>query len=220
MKNLKLINFKSPPANNYFAPTWNYFIYENFILKINFKKIKTLILNKKKEILKKFPNVDNDGYTGLGKNSLTARYNKYNLLSIKDNEILKLKKEIIQHHNLFLKTLNLDPFPELYIQCWANVMKKGEKINPHIHGTSPSTYLGGHICIQSKDTSTYYINPINQINEPEIYKSNNEIGKITLFQNSIPHYTDINLSSEERITIAFDLCVDKNIINNNYIKLY
>ena len=46
---------------------------------------------------------------------------------------------------------------------------------------------------------------MNQINDPETYKSKNEVGKITLFQNCIPHYTDIHQDEKERITIAFDL---------------
>ena len=39
----------------------------------------------------------------------------------------------------------------------------------------------------------------------KVYSSLNEIGKITLFPNWIEHYTDIQLMSRERITIAFDL---------------
>ena len=96
-------------------------------------------------------------------------------------------------------------------------MKKGEQIKPHIHGTEPNIYLGGHICVQCDNTSTHYINPVNQINEPEIYSSNNEVGKITLFQNCIPHYTDIHKGNKERITIAFDLALIK--VTNNYIKI-
>ena len=65
--------------------------------------------------------------------------------------------------------------------------------------------------------STYYINPINQINEPEIYKSENKIGKITLFQNNIPHYSDEHKFNEKRITIAFDLSLKKN--NDNFLKI-
>ena len=84
-------------------------------------------------------------------------------------------------------------------------MRKGEKIKPHIHGIDPTTYLGGHICVQCDDTSTHYLNPINQINDPLTYESTNEVGKITLFQNNIPHYTDMHDSDKERVTIAFDL---------------
>jgi len=84
-----------------------------------------------------------------------------------------------------------------------------DQIQPHIHSSHPDTYLGGHICVSCTNTSTYYINPVNQINNPETYKSKNEVGKLTLFQNCIPHYTDIHDSDEERITIAFDMSLVK-----------
>ena len=97
-------------------------------------------------------------------------------------------------------------------------MKKGEKINPHLHDISPNCYLGGHICIQCNDTSTYYLNPLDQINEPSTFKSKNEVGKITLFQQYITHYTDVHKSNKERITIAFDLTIKKPT-TDNYLRL-
>ena len=67
------------------------------------------------------------------------------------------------------------------------------------------------------DTYTYYINPINQINDPEIYDSKNQVGKITLFQNNIPHFTNEHKIKKERITIAFDLSLKKH--SENYLKI-
>jgi hypothetical protein len=87
-----------------------------------------------------------------------------------------------------------------------------------LHGVQPTSYLGGHFCVKVKDTSTYYINPVNQINEPETYRSKNEIGKLTLFQNCIPHYTDENKNDLKRITIAFDLFTVKT--KDNLYKLF
>ena len=84
-------------------------------------------------------------------------------------------------------------------------MKENEYIKPHAHGWDSDTYLGGHFCVNCKNTSTYYINPINQLCDPETYKSLNKPGKLTLFQNFIPHYTDKHKGENKRITIAFDL---------------
>ena len=78
--------------------------------------------------------------------------------------------------------------------------------------------LGGHICVQCDDTSTHYINPINQINDPMTYESKNDVGKVSIFPNNIPHYTDIQKSDKERITIAFDLMIE-NPNKDNYIRL-
>ena len=72
--------------------------------------------------------------------------------------------------------------------------------------------------VQCSNTSTIYINPVNQINDPEEYISINEVGKITLFQNCIPHYTTKHEDDTERISIAFDLFVHDDNGNKNFIR--
>lgn len=217
---MQIINIKNKPKNNFFAPEWNYFIAETFIEDVDFKKLSKFILSKEKDILK-LPNTIkgnnfSDGGTGLGKDSTTARYNKYNVLHWENENIEKIKKNILNSYEKFLKFFNFKLPKELYIQCWVNIMRKGEQIKPHIHATHPDSYLGGHICIQVDNTSTFYINPIDQIDNLELYESKNEIGKLTLFQNNIPHYTSVNNSNMERITIAFDLSLVK--MDNNFLK--
>jgi len=213
---IKVTIFKSPLRQNVFAPAWEFPIAEDKITTVNFKKIAKLILAKEKLMLKSSkkkqafigPFVETDGYTGLGKKSLTSQYASYNLLDSKDLEIKKLKQAILVSHARFLEALKIPLYPELYIQCWGNVMRKGEQIKAHIHSVLPDTYLGGQINVQVQDTSTWYINPVNQINDPELYETKNEVGKITLFQNCVPHYTDKQVSTTPRITIAFDLIVN------------
>ena len=206
----KIINFKSEPKQTYFAPEWSYYLFERNIEQINFNSLADFILDKEKEILKLSVNKDDynkftDGYTGLGEKSTTSRFSKYNVLNWDHENIETIKNEILSFHKDILEYFK-QPLPnELYINCWTNIMRKGEQIKPHIHGVKPTTYLGGHICVKCDGTSTHYINPINQINDPLTYESKNEVGKITLFQNNIPHYTDMHDSDKERITIAFDL---------------
>jgi hypothetical protein len=217
----KIVNFKSLPKKNYFAPEWDYYIIENIIKKVNFKSLSKFLLKKEKELLKitkpilKASTVD--GYTGLGENSITSRYASFNVFNFKNKELYKISKEIINIHKILLNFLKIETPKNLWIQCWFNVMRKGEFIKPHIHSFDPSTYLGGHICVQVQNTHTKYINPINQLNDQEIYTSENEVGKITLFQNNIPHFTNIHNCDKERITIAFDLALEKK--ENNYIQL-
>jgi len=204
--NIKIINFKSPPKNNPFAPEWNNYIAETLIKSIDTSKLALFLENKEEEILKLKPS--GDGFTGL-KNHTTSRYKDYNVFSFKNKEIQKLKKQIVKLHNNFLKKLNIKPVESLYIKSWYNVMKKNERIKPHAHGWSADTYLGGHFCVKCSNTSTYYINPINQLCDPETYESNNVAGKLTLFQNFIPHYTNKHKGDSKRITIAFDLYLRK-----------
>ena len=217
----KIFNFKSSPKETFFAPEWNYYLFEKHIKQIDFKELSSFILSKEKEI-SKLPTVKVgdkvlDGDTGLGENSTTSKFRSYNVLEWKNENVSKLQKIIIGFHNEILDYFNQPPTKELWIQCWVNIMRNGQQIKPHLHDTGPQTYLGGHICVQCNDTTTNYINPINQIVEPEIYQSRNEIGKITMFQNNIPHYTSIHKSDIERITIAFDLSLNKT--KDNFLKI-
>ena len=200
----ELFNFKSKPKNNPFAPEWNNYIAETTLKNINTNKLAIFLRKKEKEVLKL--KISNDGYTGL-KNHTTTRHREYNVFHFKNTEITKLKKEILKFHNEFLKELNIEPVKSLYIKGWFNIMKENEFIKPHAHGWNPDTYLGGHFCVQCNNTSTYYINPINQLCKPETYKSKNVECKLTLFQNFIPHYTNKHKGKKKRITIAFDLGV-------------
>tara|TARA_R100000482_G_scaffold124757_1_gene78851 strand:+ start:864 stop:1487 length:624 start_codon:yes stop_codon:yes gene_type:complete len=206
---MNLLTNKSEPAQSPFAPQWHYHIGYDSISNVDFKKIAKIILKKEKSILKKFPS-SNDGYTGLGNNSLTSRHKHFNIFSWSEPEIKKLKPIILDFHLQFLNKIKVNGLSNFYLKGWANVMRKGESIKAHLHSAQPTSYLSGHICVQCEKTATYYINPVNQLNEPYIEKISNEVGQIVLFPTCVPHYTDIHLGNEERITIAFDM-----ILNND-----
>jgi len=208
---MEIIQFLSMPRQTPFAPEWSYVLGEDIIEDIDYKKIASIVLSYETEIVNKFPK-SSDAYTGLGENSLTSRFKHFNVFMWNDTEITKLKNGITEKYKEFLIKLNL-PRRKVWIQCWANVLRKDQEIKPHIHGITPFSYLGGHVSIQCKDTSTVYINPVNQLNDPEIFDSPNAIGKFTIFQNCIPHYTTVHVADQERITIAFDLIVEEQLPN-------
>ena len=209
---MKIFNFKSRKKNNPFAIEWNYYIAKTF-LDIDNKELTKFLLSKVPELMRIKPG--RDGYTGLGPNNTTARHSKFNILTWESLELDQLKEGILKAHNEFLRHLKLPVPRRLYIQCWYNLMKKGEMIKPHIHSVSPDAYLGGHYCVKTNDTSTYYMTSPNHLNEPEIHESKNEPGQLTLFQNCIPHYTD--KAKGQRITIAFDLSLVKT--HDTFIRL-
>tara|TARA_Y100000815_G_C13341794_1_gene500265 strand:+ start:1814 stop:2467 length:654 start_codon:yes stop_codon:yes gene_type:complete len=213
---MKIFTFKSNPPLTPFAPQWDYSLgHENISNFIDCPKIASLILSKEKSIMGKFPDdalkgpaVNSssiDGYTGLGQKSLTSRHGYYNLLEWPEKEIKILHDNIVKSHQKFLNGLNIKISNTILIKGWANVLRKGEKINPHLHSVQPHSYLSGHVTIQCDNTSTYYINPVNQLNEPEVKQIKNVPGEITLFPTCVPHYTDLHNAPTERITIAFDL---------------
>ena len=113
------------------------------------------------------------------------------------SEIAKLSDAILDFHDKFLGELQVvsEFYPkELWIQCWANVLRKGEKIGIHMHSVDPDTYLGGFVCVQADtgetSTQTHYVCPANQLDDYNTIDIDNIVGEMTLFQNCIPHYSD------------------------------
>ena len=200
--------FTNKPHQNIFNQNYKYFIFENnYSSQVKPAKLASFILKKEKNIInktkKEFEKLNKtgwqDGGTGLDVNSLTSRSPLYNLVEFKETKYLK--KIIKNAHLDFMKELNLTYEDSLYIQCWANVMRKGEKIKKHFHSINNYDYLSGHICIQTTNTNTYYLEPYHK----ERFILKNNPGNITLFPSWVEHFTDEVLDNNERITIAFDL---------------
>jgi hypothetical protein len=209
---MDLMNIQSQPRQTPFAVEWFFTIGEDTIDDIDFKKIAKTILKKEKEILKKYPVGDKgDGGTALGDQSLTSRFQSFNVFQWEDEEIQKLKDKLYKKYIEFLQILNV-PRMNCSIQCWANVMRDGEQIKSHMHGIGPYSYLSGHIVVQCNDTGTVYTNPFEVLsNVPLEYTSKNEVGKLTFFQRCIPHRTTVHNGKKERITIAFDFIVEEQV---------
>ena len=167
---------------------------------INVDKLAKKILNNEPKIIKKYPaksidfKYDFDGNTGLGSNSLTSRSCHYNLLNWWGiGPLKKWMRDGYENYN------NIAGKP-LYVQCWANVMRKGDQIKAHKHeswdGTSPVKHLCGHLSVQvDGSTSTYYDG------SPILNKN----GQMTFFPAHTFHWTDRYGNNSERITVAFDI---------------
>ena len=157
------------------------------------------VLKNEQKILRKYPPTDffkkiSDGGTGLGSNSLTSRFYHFNVLSWFGTR--KLKKCIKEGYNKFNGVKNAP----IYVQCWANVMRKGDTIKPHTHmneNISSLHALSGHLCVKvDGSTSTYYDGrPLQNAN-----------GQMVFFPSTMTHWTNTYMGDSERITIAFDIC--------------
>ena len=98
------------------------------------------------------------------------------------------------------------PIPdELYVQCWYNVLRYGQQMQKHLHSTHEQAYLSAHFTVKCGNTSTVYVNPANQLNDPQSIKKKNKPGTLTIFPECVPHYTTKHRSFKPRITIAMDL---------------
>jgi hypothetical protein len=185
-----------PNRRTPFAPKFEIILLED-IVNNNFTDLRNAILEREEKIIED-NEYESDWGTGLGKNSMTSRSSSYNLLCW--DEATELKKVIKHYHDTIMTKMHLDK-KDVYCQCWANVMRDGEKIKPHRHSHDEWTYLSGHLCIQTNNTSTYYIHPYSR----EPFGSRNETNKITIFPSWMEHYTDRYRGDQQRITIAFDL---------------
>ena len=213
---MKFKRFVSQPPVSPYAPQWDFRVGNSMCENIDTNSLSKFLLSKEKEI-KKLPIVsDFDGYTGLGSNSTTSRSQQYNILSWNHPEIGKLKSNIAKNIILYNDECG-NKTPQLWIQCWYNVLRFGQSIKPHSHSVTPICYLSGHFNVQVNDTSTVYMSPINQLNDPEVIDIKNIPGKLTLFPSYIFHYTTPHYSFKPRITIAFDISPDK--LHDNFLRL-
>lgn len=197
------VHFKSDPPQTPFAPQWDFTIGEKQI-DIDLGELTELILSKEEDIKKTFP-ASSDGNTGLGPESLTSRFRHFNVLTWGHPVTDQLHKEIKKFHSQYHRSLfgTFSSIPKLNIRCWANVLRKGERIKKHWHSIHPHTYIGGHLTVAAVDTKTIYVHPYDDLGNN--HEAENVPGKLTLFPNYLPHYTTVNQYDTPRITVAFDL---------------
>ena len=166
--------------------------------RIDVNKLSKQILRNETKIIKKYPptvggGVYSDGNTGLGSNSLTSRFYHFNVLKWWGTKILR--KEIRRGYEIYSEVKN----KPLYVQCWANVLRKGEQIRSHVHAVDPilpQHALSGHLNVQvDKVCSTYY-------GDEALLNKN---GQLVIFPIHLPHHTDQYMGDSERITVAFDI---------------
>lgn len=216
MSNMQITVFQNHPKQTPFAPEWNYFLAEDQLDEVDFNEIARIILSKEKDIIQKYPSgtISVDAYTGLGENSLTSKWQHFNVFKWQEPEIIKLKEAVYKRYIALLEALKV-PRKRVYAQCWANVLRDGQDIKQHIHGIHQWIYLSGHITVKCTDTATAYVNPANQLrsNDAETYYIKNQVGHITFFPSYIPHFTTVHHGDEERISIAFDLMLNNTLKN-------
>jgi hypothetical protein len=213
--------YSAPPISPY-APQWDFRVGTSMCDNIDTNSLSKFLLSKEKEV-KKLPtsvgrgSVESDGYTGLGLKSTTAKFQSYNILTWNHPEIKKLKSNIAKNVIVYNDKCGNKTPNGLWIQCWYNVLRFGQKIKPHNHSTTSDSYLSGHFNVQVNNTSTVYMSPVNQINDPEVIDIENVPGELTLFPSYIFHYTTLHYSFKPRITIAFDVSLQR--YGNNKIQL-
>jgi len=211
-----VVTKQSQPKKNYFAPQWRYDFWgalhpsEKLL-----QDLKELILKKEPEIIAQYPDINDDGSTRLGKDSLTGKFTHYNIFNWSEPAAVEFTEFVKEEHLKFVKALGIQMPNKIYGKCWANVVRKGSRIDAHWHCCNPDSYLGGHFTVACENTSTHYRNCYN---ENDIYSFKNEPGRLILFPDYLVHWSDIHWGDQERITIAFDILPVRTLVKSSESK--
>ena len=219
---MPIVEWKSESPRTPFAPNWNFPFYtEKVFTREECKEIGESILRKEKEIIHEFKDVTNDGGTGLGGDSLTAKFSKFSVWEWDEPWVNTLRDTVNRGcaamgqymHDEGLWDIGcgqVDGFNHreeiYYSQCWANVMRSGEQILPHWHSSYKDSFLGAHLTIAANRTGTYYSNSFNK----QVVKGfANKPGEFYMFPNHLVHWTDKHDHPFERITVAMDILTEQ-----------
>lgn len=197
---MSIVRIKSYHPQTEFAPSWNIPLWlTNWTDLDHVDNICNWIKDNEKTILDY--DYTNTGGTGLTENHITTRFGKYNLLGQDGNgfgELMKFLRfsylEYVQQQQLELK--------DLQIICWANILREGEGMDSHAHGSQPDSYLSGNMHLDDYHTNTVYhsnFDPASKIALP------NKKGGCVIFPSCTPHYVEPHTRDDVRVSIAFDL---------------
>jgi hypothetical protein len=172
--------------------------------------IREWLIENESRILDTVP-LHHDGGTGLGENSVTSRFGRYNLLNFQD-ELPELAELLKFFRISYLDYVSQDnsEIRDVDIVCWFNKLKTGEHIKEHSHGAGNDAYLSGNIHLDNYATNTYYTNVFDRNVQfvPGNYK-----GGLSIFPSWVPHHTDEHKEDNFRLSIAFDLRLNDNAEN-------
>lgn len=196
-----------------FAPVWHIpmwtAVYPN---QQNIDIMRHWLEENESRLIQKYKNYDvrNDGGTGLGLDSLTAQYNKFNLFQETTGipEFEDLLKFIKIEYSNFMKEINCS-HRSCYLYSWANVMRTGQTVDKHHHGATHYAYLSGNMHFDNYETITRYYNPYGDVH----YDFDNVKGGMTFFPSYLLHGTTQHLETKNRVSMAFDL-LDKSYMKD------
>jgi hypothetical protein len=201
----KIINFKSELPKTFLAPSYDYNILENNIGdNVNINEILTNVEKRYNHLLSTLENE-------VDKTEQSIRYLIFNKQNLKEEYIINLIDVIKKNLNFYYEYLRLPKPPRLWLQLWCNFLSKNNYINIHQHQWTGCSFLSGNLCLKTKNTSTYYLNPQRYfVKNNEVYNSKNEVGKLTIFPSTLPHWTDKVVDDEMRVTLAFDVMIEQD----------
>lgn len=143
------------------------------------------------------------------KDGLSSRWYSYNVLAWRYAECRRLRGMVQEVVRSYITRLGHESRP-MYLQCWANVLRKGERLALHSH-VGPHSYISGVYWVRSQGTATVYRCPLDtrivgveDFLEVERTVRSRE-GKMVIFPSFIEHQTTPVQGDTCRISVAFDV---------------
>jgi len=195
--------------NNPIGPEWSFdfWHFQNHDPKYN-SELKEFLLKESANILTKYPPWKDDGGTGLGPNTTTARYPYYNLLKYDNELISELRSKVAIEIKKFVNECKIVLTDDLYINCWYNVLYPGQQISAHFHSPSKEGFISCHYTVNCEESFTYYELPFQNGS----LSMTNFIGEGMFFPSYLIHGTSPHNGIDSRITIAMDVGVGKKSV--------
>lgn len=201
---MPILKMTSIPPMTEYAPSWDYSFYVSrwSSNEADVDVIRNWLLENENKIIQSLE-YDYDGNTGLGKDSITGRFSKYNLFEFSQElPELTLLLDFIRESYIDFMTQENNPVRETELVSWYNVLRDGDQVKEHNHGAGHDVYISGTFSLDNYTTHTNFKCPYDR---DIVLPIPNLKGLLTLFPSCIPHYSDVHTGDTERLTIAFDI---------------
>jgi len=218
-----LVTVKSVEGVHPLSPLWSFTLWMYAINDYDFlKELRVFLENEEAYIVNKYP-VFHDGGTSLGTNTVTSRFNTFNLFRLQKPVVQKLKTIVEEQFGHFIKAhkpeILIDDNFKPVVNCWYNVMRPDQEISMHAHSHGPAGFFSGHFTVACEESETYYVCPVSR----DRLDFKNSPGEGIFFPSYIEHGTSKHVGIDKRITVAFDiyysteLCTES--LRNNVVKI-
>lgn len=165
-------------------------VYHEFLSPLECERLSAFVLVEEPRVMA----IDNP--YGTTYEGLTAQHQVYNWLSHPTLKALNIPQRLFELPD-FVDTTHIA------IQCWMNVLRQTEKIPTHSHGENQSAFYAINIFLSGNPTTGTYYKGEHTINTQ---------GEIHICSNNIEHKVPSQLFREPRISMAMDVFIDDESI--------